>query len=77
MNKKLNFVWKNIDKPFCQDFKAKLDGQFKSVRQAYDAAGLINQSYNPDYKSSKATSTGYKQRIKTSTASTYSNVSNV
>ena len=63
MNKKLNFVWQNIDQPFCKEFKAQID-TFSSVRQAYIAATLINQRQNADYNSSKSTSIGHKSRTK-------------
>jgi hypothetical protein len=65
MNKKLNFVWKNIDEPYCQDFKKEIEN-FTSVSKAYNAATKINKENNPEYKSSKSTSIGHSERKKSS-----------
>jgi hypothetical protein len=67
MNRKLNFVWKNINEPFCSEFKENLDG-FTSVSQAYTLATKINQTNNPDYNNKQSTSLGHNQRKKTSSA---------
>ena len=87
MNQKLNFVWKNMDKDFCQEFKNQLD-KFTSVDNAYGLATKLNREHNPQYKSNQSTSLGSKIRKKTthdsqdaippaSTASITSNTSSI
>ena len=80
MNKKLNFVWKNIDESFCKDFKEQL-GSFKSVAAAYKSAIKINCQNNPEYNSKKSTSKGFRERatssISNSTPSTLSSTNEV
>jgi hypothetical protein len=63
MNQKLNFVWKNMDAPFCEQFKTQLE-EFKSIDKAYGEATKINRDHNPEYKSNKSTSIGLKERKK-------------
>ena len=64
----------NLDKPYCQEFKAQLD-QYKNVRQAYDTAVRINQAQNTEYGSYKSTSIGHKNRVKASKSSSSQEVS--
>ena len=65
MNKKLNFVWSNIDEPYCQEFKQQVD-KFTSVSKAYSVATKINKEQNPEYKSNQSTSIGFSERKKSS-----------
>ena len=56
MNKKLYFVWQNIDQPYCADFKRMLkENSFTNVAMAYNLATVINKENNIVYNAKKST----------------------